>query len=253
MLGKRPRQYRQDIVAPGDWHIGFRPATGHAGDAGHDLDRMIAFEAPPHVHERAIEERIALGEQPDRAAIAQVRRDAVGRATIEIRDLRPIGDVRHRHFLGDGIFQPQLVPPDFDQWRHDAARVTLEPTLGEIGDDVGRAHQARCAQGQIAHIARPDADAIQGTGTRRARDIVERIHSASLAIALTAATAMALPPLRPFTIRYGTRPSVASASFDSAAPTKPTAVPMTAAGRGAPASSMSSRWNSEVGALPIAT
>ena len=66
--------------------------------------------------------------------------------------------------------------------------------------------------------------------------------------------AIALPPLRPFTIRKGTRPSAASASLDSAAPIKPTGRPITAAGGLAPASSSSSRRNRAVRCrLPIAT
>src|SRR4051812_41755807 len=79
-------------------------------------------------------------------------------------------------------------------------------------------------------------------------------HRPALASALTAAAVMALPPMRPRTIRNGTpRGSAASASFDSAAPTKPTGMPRIAAGFGAPASSSSSRRNSAVGALPMAT
>ena len=42
------------------------------------------------------------------------------------------------------------------------------------------------------------------------------------------------------------------ASLDSAAPMNPTGTPMIAAGRGAPESISSSRWNRAVGALPIA-
>ena len=59
-------------------------------------------------------------------------------------------------------------------------------------------------------------------------------QSSSLAIALTAATVIALPPRRPCTTRYS-RPEAASASFDSAAPMNPTGMPSTAAGAGAPA------------------
>ncbi len=44
-----------------------------------------------------------------------------------------------------------------------------------------------------------------------------------------------------------------SACFDSAAPMKPTGQPTIAAGRGAPAISISIRWKSAVGALPTAT
>ena len=79
-------------------------------------------------------------------------------------------------------------------------------------------------------------------------------HNPGLAKALIAAAVMALPPMRPRTMRNGTpRELAASASFDSAAPTNPTGMPRIAAGFGAPASSISSRRNSAVGALPMAT
>ena len=42
------------------------------GDARHDLDRERAFEPAPHVHERAVEERVALGQQPDGGAALQL-------------------------------------------------------------------------------------------------------------------------------------------------------------------------------------
>ncbi len=65
---------------------------------------------------------------------------------------------------------------------------------------------------------------------------------------------MVLPPLRPLTTQYSrVEGCAASAPFDSAAPTKPTGTPMTAAGRGAPSSIISSSRNSAVGALPTAT
>ena len=55
-------------------------------------------------------------------------------------------------------------------------------------------------------------------------------------------------------MQHGTGCSAHSASLDSAAPMNPTGQPMIAAGRGqAGSSSMLSRWNKAVGALPIAT
>src|ERR1700728_1921346 len=116
--------------------------------------------------------------------------------------------------------------------------------LGEVGDDVGFAERAQRLERHQFRIARPDADA----------DQLGRAHSPALAKALTAAAVMALPPMRPRTIRNGTpRGSAASASFDSAAPTKPTGMPRMAAGFGAPASIISSSRDKAVGALPIAT
>ena len=62
---------------------------------------------------------------------------------------------------------------------------------------------------------------------------------------------MAEPPRRPSTVRKGTPRAGGERGLASAAPTKPTGVAMIAAGFGAPASSISSRRKSAVGALPM--
>src|SRR5262249_46048979 len=196
---------------------------------------------------------IALGQQTDRLALAQQSGNTIRSVAIECRDLLLIDRTFGRNLVGQGILEAPFVAPLSEQRRHDAARIADVSLLGEVGDHINRMHQARGAQGEIARVARPDADAVQRSGGRAARQGVDGDHSWSLANALTAATAMALPPLRPRTIRNGTRPSAARASFDSIAPTKPTGRPITAAGGGAPASSISSRRNKAVGALPIAT
>src|SRR5262249_25015533 len=105
-------------------------------------------------------------------------------------------------------------------------------------------HAHRLERDQLG-IARPTADA---------NELPARAHIPALASALTAAAAIALPPIRPSAVRNGTpRESAAKASFASAAPTKPTGMPRIAAGFGAPPSSISSKRNKAVGALPIAT
>src|SRR5262245_23727629 len=111
-------------------------------------------------------------------------------------------------------------------------------------DHVGFLQRAHRLERQQLGIPGSDADTDEPTTS----------HMPALASALTAAAVMALPPIRPRTIKKGTpRGSAASASFDSAAPTNPTGTPMIAAGRGAPASSISSNRKSAVGALPMAT
>ena len=94
-------------------------------------------------------------------------------------------------------------------------------------DDGRLAQDARGFERHEFGIAGTETDAVKRAG-------VFGRHSASLASALTAAAAIALPPRRPLTIANGTRPSAAMASFDSAAPTNPTGIAMTAAGFGAP-------------------
>ena len=106
-----------------------------------------------------------------------------------------------------------------------ARALPRRPALAKIGDDRRRRDDFGRLDGEQIGIAGADADAIEAA---------ERGHSMSLASALTAAAAIALPPLRPRMTMAG-RPLSISASFDSAAPTKPTGMPMIAAGRGAPA------------------
>src|SRR5258708_230534 len=111
--------------------------------------------------------------------------------------------------------------------RDDRACIARVASLGEMRHDPGLPERADGLQRQQLGIARPDADTHELAGSA---------HSPALASALTAAAVMALPPMRPRTIRNGTpRGSAASASFDSAAPTKPTGMPRIAAGFGAPA------------------
>ena len=90
------------------------------------------------------------------------------------------------------------------------------------------------------------------TPTPYSRPVTAR---SSWARALSAATRTA-PSRRGDRARRGTgcpTGCATSACLDSAEPTKPTGMPMIAAGRGPPSAISSSRWNRAVGALPIAT
>src|SRR3954452_4696624 len=111
--------------------------------------------------------------------------------------------------------------------------------------DIGVLDQLRGPQGEQPRVAGAHADAVQAAWAH---------SSLSWARALIAATHRADPPRRPCTTRYGRSHGLpARASLDSVEPTNPTGIPMTAAGRGPPSTISSSRWNSAVGALPIAT
>src|SRR6266851_4884327 len=68
-----------------------------------------------------------------------------------------------------------------------------------------------------------------------------------------AAAVTAEPPLRPTQVRYGTSDCVNKRFFDSVTPTKPTGMPIMAAGRQASSSTNRNASASAVGALPIAT
>src|SRR5439155_99610 len=111
--------------------------------------------------------------------------------------------------------------------RRDAARHPARVARHRVGDHVRGLDDAPRLDGDELGVARPHPDAEEPAGGA---------HSASLASALTAAAAIALPPRRPWTTRYSRpAPFAASASLDSAAPTKPTGTPMIAAAGGAPA------------------
>ena len=128
-------------------------------------------------------------------------------------------------FVGHRVIERQLDMRGLEPAVDDRARVAAPSRLGEEGDDRRRGDDLGRLDGEQFGIARADPDAIE---------TAKRAHSVSLASALTAAAAIALPPLRPRTTMAG-RPLSISASFNSAAPTKPTGMPMIAAGRGAPA------------------
>src|SRR5699024_1609075 len=116
-----------------------------------------------------------------------------------------------------------------------------------VGDDVGVGDESGGLEGDQLGVAGADAHAVEATLTRGA------VHASSsgCASALSAAAAIAEPPRRPWTTSQGTGPPVGScsarAALDSVEPTKPTGIPMIAAGRGAPSWSISRRWKSAVG------
>ena len=90
----------------------------------------------------------------------------------EIRDLALIVGMRDVHLIGDGILELDLGAAAIEQHRNRAPRVSFAPLLGEVGDDVDVAHESRRAQRQIAHVARANADAVERSRPRRARDLV---------------------------------------------------------------------------------
>src|ERR1700733_1939201 len=195
------------------------------------------------MHERAVEHRVALAQKRDVPAGFQMRRYRNRRFLVETGQRIAIGRIVEMCFVGHRVIERQLDMRRLQPTVDDRARVAPPSRLGEIGDDGRRRDDLGGLDGGRIGIAGPDPDAIEAA---------KRTHSTSLASAFTAAAAIALPPLRPRTMMAG-KPLSTSASFDSAAPTKPTGMPIMAAGRGAPAAMTSSRRNRAVGALPMAT
>ena len=175
---------------------------------------------------RAVEERIAGADHGDVLAGVELGGERCGARIVEGDERVAIAGVGLGKLGGEGIIEADQLGVRVDLAVDDAPRIADAALLGEIGDDRRRFQNARGFQRHQLRVARADADAVKCAARAH--------HSASLASAFTAATAMALPPLRPLTMRKGTPPWPASASLDSAAPTKPTGMPMIAAGFGAP-------------------
>src|ERR1700688_85923 len=195
------------------------------------------------MHVRAIKHGIAFADHRDGAAGIELRRQRGGRGVVEFAHRVPIDDAVAWLLAGHRIEQRQLRGAGPQMAGRDRAGVAHGSGLGEVDHEVGFRECPRRLEGHELGIARPDPDADEAAA-----------HRPALAKALTAAAAIALPPMRPRTTRYGTPcGSAASAALDSAAPTNPTGTPMMAAGWGAPPASISIRRNKAVGAFPIAT
>src|SRR5690606_9604932 len=163
-------------------------------------------------------------------------RDPFGRLFVEGQDLSLVIVVVLADFGGDRIMQRQFGDAGLHMSGDNGAGVAIGLPLGEMGHHVGLRQRANGLEGQKLRVARAGADADQAPCLRH------RAHSPGLASALTAAAVMAEPPNRPRTTAHGTAWEFStSASLDSAAPTKPTGIPMMAAGLGAPSRSFSSR------------
>ena len=162
---------------------------------GHDRGREARLQPHEQMHERAVEQRIALAQQRDVAA--RSRRCAAMRSALSFVERGQRGAIVRiveRNFRRHGIVRA-AVP----RWRRqpavdDLARVAAPSRLGEIGDDRRGLHHAHGLDRQQFGIAGPDADADRGGPS---------LIRVSLASALTAAAAIALPPLRPRTTIAG--------------------------------------------------
>ena len=146
-----------------------------------------------HVHVGAVEQRIALGEQRHVAARLEVAGDAVGGLAVEVLH-RPRVAAGVVGGLGGHRVDEVLLDLPGPQVRLGDGAGDAAPVPGAvIGHDVGFADHARGLDGDQLRVAGAESDAPQGAPATR--------HSRSLAIALTAAAAIALPPRLPVTTR----------------------------------------------------
>src|ERR1700735_4025530 len=117
-----------------------------------------------------------------------MRRDRDRGFLVETSQRLAIGRIVEMRLVGHRVVKRQLDMRGFEPTVDDRARIAAPSGLGEEGDtgrgrdDLGR------FDGERSGIAGADADAIE---------TAKGAHSMSLASALTAAAAIALPPLRP--------------------------------------------------------
>src|SRR5262249_41531049 len=199
------------------------------------------------MHVGAVKHRVAFANYGNDAPRLEMPGNIRGRMRVETFERIAVTGAAFRQFGRHRVGERQFNHAAAQVRRDRRARRAGISGFGEIGDHIGLAQRARCFDRHQFWIARPDADANQLSRSR------SRPHRPGLAKALMPAAVMALPPMRPRTMTNGTpRGSAASASLAWGARTKPTGMPRTAEGFGAPASKSSSTRNSAVGALPMA-
>src|SRR5439155_8984942 len=227
----------------------------HQQQAGARSDDPVNQVERPAVQAEALD----IGERPAEPGAGQregrrsgqhqqlLRRQLLGEGHPDAEPHRVAGRQRHHRAAAPG---EDLVDGARHRRRPGAP---LGAALGHQRQVTPAADQQRRAVDQRPGLLRQAVE----PALANADDGEPRVHRGSPSparSALTAAAASALPPRLPRSVRKGiARPAAISASFDSAAPTKPTGKASNKAGRGAPAASRSSRWNKAVGALPMAT
>ena len=206
---------------------------GHAGD---DLRGKAVREPVVEIHVRAVEEGVAFAENGDIAAGAEMRGQLFRHLVVELKEGGFVAAGMVGLFRRDGIDHGEFNLPMHELGGDDETGVALAVLCCRVGDDVRLAEDAQRFERHELRVAGAESDA------EEAACLHVLTHSISLARALTAAAAMALPPRRPCTVMYGIASGLStSACLDSAAPTKPTGMPRMSTGRGAPRSSISSR------------
>ncbi|CEZ69320.1 Uncharacterised protein [Mycobacterium tuberculosis] len=144
------------------------------------------------MHVGAVEQRVAFGEQRHVAPGVQVRGDALGRVGVEVFERTGVAAGMIRGLGGHRVDQVLLELTGPQIRFGDAAGDAVTVWGAVIGHHIGLANHPGGLDGHQLRIAGPQPDSPQRAPSA---------HSRSLAIALTAAAAIALPPRRPRTTR----------------------------------------------------
>src|SRR5262245_51694047 len=185
------------------------------------------------MHVGAIEERVTLADHGDEKAIVEVRGELASSLVVKRANDVAIRSLVTRQLSRHWKDQRQFPHSRLKIAGGDGPGISGLRSFGKMRHNIGLLQHADRLQRDELGVtwSNPNTDKLPGDS-----------HISALASALTAAAAIALPPIRPSTVRNGMpREFSTNASFASAAPTKPTGTPRTAAGLGAPASSISSK------------
>src|SRR5947199_5650485 len=106
-----------------------RGAGGERGNTRHDLDPEARGEAGEKIHERAVEERIALAQDSDISARFGLAADLACRMIVDLLGRKTLG--HHGDPNGD------LALPAPEELRDDRAREAVAVERRRIGDNRG--------------------------------------------------------------------------------------------------------------------
>jgi len=147
-----------------------------------------------NMHVRAVEHRVTLANDRNHVSGIELLRNICCRALKEGLDGFPILLGILGNFRCYRIEQWQFPDARLQMRRNNVARVALIAGFGEIGNGVGDLQHTHGLERDKLGVAGSDADA---------NECPRHTHSPGLASALTAAAVIALPPMRPRTIKYG--------------------------------------------------
>ncbi|MCY1540427.1 hypothetical protein D9M68_760660 [compost metagenome] len=194
---QHPGEHREALVAVHQGHAEHRRAAQHGADARYHFHLVAARQAVVQVHVGAVEEGVAFADHRHVAAGFQVLGHLLGGGVVEVADDGLVGQ-RWFQFLGGHRIDQRHALLGFRQVLLDDAEGVAALALAglrlghEIAHHGRRLQQAQGLDRDQLRVAGADAQADQPS--------LATHHSTSVARALTAAAAMALPPRRPRTI-----------------------------------------------------
>jgi hypothetical protein len=138
-----------------------RPAEcgGRGGErthSGHHLDAIAGMQALVEIHEAAVEERIALAQHGDVAAVIEAGGDGLGGLVVGRAGGGAVGAHRHREGQFLGAFGNE---PGGDAPGHAVAVACLR-----VGDDGDVREDAGGLDGDKLRVAGADAEAVENAG-----------------------------------------------------------------------------------------